>query len=73
MLHTNPKMINWVIVCINEFARRRSISPKAAFQYLYTFGGIAFMKEHYEAEHCLSIDDAVEDLSIICMNNGGSH
>jgi hypothetical protein len=63
--------INWVVVCVNEFAREKTIPVKIAFQYLYEFGGIEFLKDHYEAEHTLSFDDAVEDLEIICANNGG--
>ncbi len=68
-LETNK--INWTVVCVNEFAKHKDLSIKEAFQYLYRFGGIAFLKEHYEAEHTLSFDDAVEDLDIICAKNGG--
>ena len=53
-------------------ARHRGLSRKDAFQYLHTFGGIEFMKEHYEAEHLLSLDDTVEDLGILCRDNGGN-
>jgi hypothetical protein len=48
------------------------INPKAAFQYLCSFGGIELIQEHYETEHLLSLDDAVEDLGIMSRNNGGS-
>lgn len=68
-LETNK--INWTLVCINEFATKKALPVKTAFQYLYKFGGIAFLKEHYEAEHTLSFDGAVEDLDIICAKNGG--
>jgi len=50
--------IAWTVACVNEFAYRFEISVKAAFQYLYNHGGIAFLEEHYEAEHLLSFDDA---------------
>ena len=26
---------------------------------------------HYEAEHLLSLDDAIQDLTQVCLNNGG--
>ena len=68
----NTNLINWAVVCVNEFARNRELTAKAAFQYLLAFGGIGFIMEHYEAEHLLSIDDAVDDLGIVCRNNGGS-
>ncbi|MDR0948876.1 MAG: DUF3791 domain-containing protein [Lachnospiraceae bacterium] len=35
------------------------------------YGGIAFLTEHYEIEHTLSLDDAIDDLILICQKNGG--
>ncbi|MCL1820969.1 MAG: DUF3791 domain-containing protein [Oscillospiraceae bacterium] len=72
MKQVNTNLVNWAVVCVNEFARHRRLSPRDAFQYLQNFGGIEFIKEHYEAEHLLSWDDTVEDLGIVCRNNGGS-
>lgn len=46
-------------------------SAKQAFAYLQRFKGLAFLEECYEAEHQLSIYDAVNDLSVICKRNGG--
>ena len=66
------KIINYTVVCINEFADKFSLSSKDAFTYLYNHKGIDFIKENYEIEHTLSLDDAIEDLSIICRNNGGN-
>ena len=63
--------IGWTVVCVNEFARRNDLPVKTAFQYLYLNGGIAFLDEHYEAEHLLSFDDAVDDLIRICEAKGG--
>jgi len=68
----NTNLVKWAVACVNEFARKWELSSTAAFQYLLAFGGIVFLKEHYEAEHLLSIDDTVDDLRIICRNNGGS-
>lgn len=42
-----------------------------AYNYLDRYGGIAFLDECYAAEHLLSIEDAIHDLTIICKNNGG--
>ncbi|WP_294474220.1 DUF3791 domain-containing protein [uncultured Bacteroides sp.] len=63
--------ITYIIYCINAFARRFQLTPKQAFAYLQRFKGLTFLDECYEAEHQLSLDDAVEDLSIICKRNGG--
>ena len=64
--------INYAVVCVNEFAKRHSLNPREAFYYLDRFQGIRFLKEHYEIEHTLSIEDAVDDLTLLCSRNGGA-
>lgn len=64
-------IVNYMVVCINEFASRYNLSSKEAFNYLSKYNGIGFLKDNYEIEHTLSIEDAIEDMSIICKNNGG--
>lgn len=67
------KKINYTVVCVNEFANKFHISSKEAFIYLYDYKGIEFIKEYYDIEHTLSMDDAVEDLIVVCRNNGGGY
>ena len=47
------------------------MSCKQAYQYLKRFAGIAFLDECFEAEHTLSFEDAIEDLTRVCQNHGG--
>lgn len=63
--------IDYIVACVNEFAKIKEVSLKEAFLYLHNFNGIQFLDEHYEIEHTLSFDDVVEDVSRICRNNGG--
>lgn len=63
--------IPYINACIRAFARRFSLSVRSAFQYLYRFDGIAFLDEYYSSEHLQSIDDAVDDLVVLCHKNGG--
>lgn len=63
--------ITYYIFCINLFAERYMLTPKQAFSYLKRFKGLAFLDECYEAEHQVSLEEAVSDLSIICKRNGG--
>ena len=65
------KIIDYIVVCIDEFADAKNLSPEESYKYLYANGGIAFLTENYEIEHTLSLQDAVSDLSIVCRNNGG--
>jgi hypothetical protein len=64
-------IINYLVICINDFAERFNLNNRAAYRFLSAYGGIDFLMEHYEAEHTLSIDDALEDLEKVCRDNGG--
>ncbi len=63
--------INYIVVCVNEFAARFGMSSKEAFSYLNKYSGVSFLKDHYEIEHTLSIDNAIENLIMACKRNGG--
>ena len=65
-------IINFIVICINEFAKHYEITSKEAYSYLEKYKGIEFLKENYEAEHTVSMDDTIEDLQQICFNNGGN-
>ena len=63
--------IPYMNACIRAFAKRFQLSVKSAFLYLYHFKGIHVLDEFYETEHLQSIDDAVDDLIVLCRKNGG--
>ena len=65
------KIINYIVVCIYEFAASKNLTEQQAYRYLYANKGIEFLAENYDIEHTLSLQDAVNDLSIVCSNNGG--
>jgi len=64
-------IINYLVICISDFAERFEMDSNAAYRFLSRYGGIDFLVRHYEAEHTLSLDDAVDDLEAICRQNGG--
>ena len=64
--------IEYTVMCIGEFSERYSLSVHAAYCYLKKYGGIALMKDCYDAMHLQSIDDAVDDLTVLCRRNGGN-
>ena len=64
-------IINYLVICVNDFAERFSMDSKSAYRYLAQFGGIDFLMQHYEMEHTLSLDEAIEDLELVCRQNGG--
>ena len=64
--------IDYMVVCVNEFAERFILNYKDAFNYLFKYNAIKFLNENYGIEHTLSIEDAIDDIIIIAKNNGGN-
>ena len=69
---TSNNKISYTVACVSSFATAHNLSKKDAFSYLYNNKAIAFLKEHYNIEHTLSLDDAVADMAEICRQNGGA-
>jgi hypothetical protein len=63
--------IEYVICCVGAFASCFKLSNAQAYAYLRRFGAVDFLIDCYEAEHTLSIEDAVEDMQAICLQKGG--
>ena len=66
------RKIGFTVACVNEFANKYDLSIKEAFQYLFRYKGIAFIKKNYDVEHTLDFETILEDLGILCKNNGGT-
>jgi len=71
MSEVNRNRIHYYVLCVGAFARAKEISNVDAFNYLFAHKGIEFLIECYDAEHMLSLNNAVEDLTIVCKTNGG--
>lgn len=70
-MNAERSRINYTIACVSEFAERQNMDQKTAFQYLFRYKAIEFIKENYEIEHTLSFDEAIEDMIAVCRKNGG--
>jgi len=66
------KCLNYYVMCISAFALSKGLCQKDAYNYLEKYKGIDFLEECYDAEHLLSIEDAADDLTVVCKNNGGT-
>ena len=64
--------IDYMVICVNEFAEKFLMNYKDAFNYLRKYNAITFLNENYAIEHTLSIEDAIDDIIIIAKNNGGN-
>jgi hypothetical protein len=69
---TDTKQVQYYVMCVSAFSNKKGLNQRDTFNYLYNHKGIDFLIECYEAEHTLSLDDAVEDLTRVCKNNGGN-
>lgn len=66
-------IIEYVNCCVGAFANRFKLSLTQSYAYLRRFKGIDFLIDCYAAEHTLSIDDAVEDIAILCQKEWRSN
>jgi len=71
MSEQKRKMIDYMVVCVNDYADRHGFAFADSFDYLRTHKGLEFLEECYDAEHTLSLDDALEDLENVCKRNEG--
>jgi len=65
------KILSYTVLCIKKFADTFNLSFIEAYKYLENYGGLQFIINHYEIEHTLSINDAIDDMQDICRKNGG--
>lgn len=68
----DKNLIDYVMTVIVEFARHHDLTIREASNYITRFKGIDFLTEFYDVEHTLSFNDCVDDLTVICQNNGGT-
>lgn len=71
MSRTEKNKLDFTVALIAEFAAAYKLKQKQAFNYLHRFKGIQFLQKHYEVLHAQSFEDVIEDLSMVCRNNGG--
>jgi len=63
--------IPFVTACIRAFAQRFAMSRQAAFMFLQNYKALSFLIEYYDVEHLQSMDETINDLLIVCKQNGG--
>ncbi len=71
MPREEQNLLNYIVVCISEFASRFGIHTRNAYLFLHRNKGLEFLREFYDVEHTLSFDDVMDDLMAVCQRNGG--
>ena len=72
MSREQSNRISYLVACVGAFAERHGLSNQSSYQYLRLYIGTDFLRDYYDIEHTFSIDEAVEDLTVICQRNGGA-
>lgn len=70
--HVSANVIHYIVMSMGLFARQHNLTKKEACNYLSRFKGLQFSIDNYEAEHQLSLQDCVDDMTAICRKNGGA-
>ena len=63
--------IRYTVACVSEFAHSKSLTKAQAFMYLLEYKALDFLTEFYDVEHTLSFEEAVSDMTAVCLKNGG--
>ncbi len=61
--------IDYMVVCVNDYATRHGLSNVDSFDYLLRNKGLDFLEECYDVEHTLPLDTALEDLDAVCKRH----
>ena len=64
--------IPFLTSAIQAFARKFAMTRQTAFRYLQQHKAISFLVEFYDVEHLQSMDDTIDDMILICRQNGGT-
>lgn len=70
-MEKKKQSLAYYIVCVRSFGETYGLTPKESYSYLDRHKGLQFLIDCYEAEHTLSIEDAVSDMASVCKRNGG--
>ncbi len=65
-------IVEYLVCVIGAFARQFSLTNAKAYEYLRRYKGLDFLTKHYGVEHTQSIEDAVDDITLICKRHGGA-
>lgn len=62
----------YLVIFINEFARKYELTAKQAYRYLFRYKAIDFLNSQYHIAHTLSFENMIEDMATYCRRFGGA-
>jgi len=64
-------VVDYIAFMVNEFALDRKLTTMESYNYLQKYGGIEFLDEFYDVEHCDNPLITLQTLQGICKREGG--
>ena len=64
--------IDYVVYCVNEFARANSLSYLAAFDYLDKYQAIDYIADFYVENSQQPMSLTLQDMAECCRSRGGT-
>ena len=71
-LEQTRDVVDYLAFMVNEFALKNKLSATQSFEYLRIYGGLGFLDDFYDIEHCENPDITLISLQAICSREGGS-
>lgn len=62
----------YLIIFINEFAKRYGLTSVQAYRYLSRFNAIDFLIDQYNIAHTQGFESMVCDMAAYCRRHGGA-
>jgi hypothetical protein len=60
------------VFVVRKFAQTFKMDWREAFNYLFRFKGLEFLRKHYGYEHTQPTYRTIEALADVCRKNGGT-
>lgn len=64
--------IAYTVMIVRDFGDAHKLTPRQAQNYLRRYKAMDFLDKCYEAEHTLSWQDALDDVTAVSKRNGGN-
>jgi len=71
-LNKTKDVVDYIAFMVNEFALQHKLSMKESYNYLNSYGGVEFLDEFYDVEHCENPLITLRSLQKICSREGGN-
>ena len=65
-------VVDYIAFMVNDFASEYQLSMRESYDYLKRYGGIEFLDEFYDVEHCENPVITLQTLQRICSQEGGN-